>query len=1099
MKELFFLLSFLFSFNFVSAQFQDNFDDESFPNDPDWFGNTDIYIVNDSNELQLMDIDAGQSFIYAPVATADSTTWEFYFRLEFNPSSSNRLQIFLSSDSPDFDGNLNGYFLQIGQSGNEDAIELWRKDGSNSTMILAGSADSVAIEPAVRVSVTRNADAEWQLFADYSGGFDFQFEGSAVDATYSMGSYFGFHCTYSATRKDKFYFDDVLIGPTVLDETPPSLFSVSAIDANNVLVVFDETLDQNAAENVDNYSINNGITINSASLDNDPSQVVLSVSMLQSGLNYQLSSSNIEDLNGNASVLETLNFIYYEIHDPEPFDILINEIFPHPDPNLSGLPDAEYFEIYNRSDKAFNLNSYKIADASGSKSLPDYIFPPNNYLIICDEDDTSLFSSFGSTLGIPGLFKLNDSGDDLTISDSSGNVIHTISYNLDWYQDDEKDDGGWSIELVNPNLFCQGENNWRASNNSIGGTPGQENSVFDDTPDTTPPSLVDAISINQNQLRLFFDEILDMSAENPSNYSISNAGNVVEAVLEFPALMTVLLTIESPFFEDQTNYIVSVDEMVTDCSGNAMGDSNSAQFVFYATQPASRYDILINEIYPDPTPSIGLPEKEFIELYNRSEKTINLEGFYISNGNNEVTLPFHLLLPDQFVIIYGDGGEGYSAYGDTIVLDADVGLSNQSGNLELINPEGKIIHAIAYTIDWYQDNSKNDGGWTLELINPDAPCSFSTNWRASVNASGGTPGRANSILEKSPDSEGPDLVKVYPLDVTHLGLSFNEALDETTASDPNNYEIEGYNIIDAFLLPPLFNQVILTLASEIEEDQIYSVFVKSSLTDCVGNSIVSNNNAPFALPQPIEPKDIVINEVLPNPETGGHRFIELYNRSDKTIDISELVIASRNLETDDIEKPEPIETTCLLFPKNYIVITSSPSDIKNRYFVEKPYALVPNALPTYDDKEGVVLIYVPELLGENIIDEFHYTQDFHNQLLSNRNGVSLERIDPNGETNTKNNWHSAATSVGFATPTYQNSQFTENNSSSDDVFSIPNNTLSPDGDGFEDFLLINYQTNQSGYLANIRIFDSNGRLIKDLVKNELLASKGNFKWDGGYG
>ncbi len=1096
MKELFFLLSFIFSFNIAAAQFQDNFDDGSFPNDPNWFGNTNIYTVNTENELQLMDIDEGTSFIYAPVNTADSATWEFYFRLEFDPSASNRLKVFLTSDSPDFDNDLNGYFLQVGQSGSDDALELWRQDGSNATMILTGTAGSVATSPAVRVRITRTDNGLWQLFADYSGGNNFLFEGDIPDDTYLSSNYFGFHCSYSATRKDKFYFDDVVIGPLVLDQTPPSLTAVSPIDANTLLVSFDETLDQNSAENIGNYTIDNGISINSATLDNDPSKVVLSVSNLFSGQNYQFSSSNIEDQSGNLSVLETMEFVYYDIQNPAPFDILINEVFPSPDANITALPDAEFFELYNKSEKAFNLGGFKIADASSSKTLPSFIFPPKSYVIICDEDDLNSFSNYGTVVSVPGLFALNNSGDDLSIADTSGNVIHAIAYTLEWYHDDEKKDGGWSIEMINPNLHCQGIDNWRASNNSDGGTPGQENSVFDNTPDTNLPSLINAIPISQNQVRLYFDEIMDLNAEETGAYSISGAGTIVTAVLELPDLKTVLLTIDAPFFTDQSTYMVIVDGSVTDCSGNGIGSSNFFSFKYYTTQDAERYDILFNEIFPDPTPSIGLPEREFIELYNRSAKTINLEDFILSNGSNEVILPFHLILPDQYVIIYENGEGGYSAFGDTIVLTTNIGLPNQSGELELSSAQGKIIHSVEYNISWYQDNTKDEGGWTLELINPDNPCSFGSNWRASVNATGGTPGRSNSVLKKETDSQGPDLIKAYPLSTTNIGLSFNEALDEAMGNDPNNYVIDGFFVIDAYLLPPLFNQVILTLSAAIVADQIYTVTVKSELTDCVGNPIGINNNSRFALPQPIEPNDIIINELLFNPETGGHRFVELYNRSDKTFDIGELIIASRNIETGEIEKPEPIKSKCLLFPKDYIVITTSPNDVQSRYFVENPNALISNALPTYDDKEGTVVLYVAEILGEKIIDEFQYSEDFHNPLLSNKNGVSLERIDPEGTSNDSNNWHSAATSVGYGTPTYQNSQFLNNDSSADEIFSIPNNTLSPDGDGYEDFLLINYNTSQPGFLANIRIFDAQGRLIKTLVNNELLVSKGSFKWDG---
>ena len=34
-----------------------------------------------------------------------------------------------------------------------------------------------------------------------------------------------------------------------------------------------------------------------------------------------------------------------------------------------------------------------------------------------------------------------------------------------------------------------------------------------------------------------------------------------------------------------------------------------------------------------------------------------------------------------------------------------------------------------------------------------------------------------------------------------------------------------------------------------------------------------------------------------------------------------------------------------------------------------------------DDKEGTVVLYVSALFGETIVDEFQYSEDFHNQLI----------------------------------------------------------------------------------------------------------------------
>jgi hypothetical protein len=119
----------------------------------------------------------------------------------------------------------------------------------------------------------------------------------------------------------------------------------------------------------------------------------------------------------------------------------------------------------------------------------------------------------------------------------------------------------------------------------------------------------------------------------------------------------------------------------------------------------------------------------------------------------------------------------------------------------------------------------------------------------------------------------------------------------------------------------------------------------------------------------------------------------------------------------------------------------------------------------------------------------------HFPLLSTVDGVSLERISSEKQTQDKQNWHSAAQSIGFATPTYQNSQYS-NFLYLEDPITISPDIFSPDNDGYNDNLSINYQFSTSGYVANVQIFDSKGKLMKTLVRNELLGTKGSFIWNG---
>ena len=276
----------------------------------------------------------------------------------------------------------------------------------------------------------------------------------------------------------------------------------------------------------------------------------------------------------------------------------------------------------------------------------------------------------------------------------------------------------------------------------------------------------------------------------------------------------------------------------------------------------------------------------------------------------------------------------------------------------------------------------------------------------------------------------------------------------------------------------------------IQAGTVYTVTVGSGVKDCLGNDLGALNSGRFGLAEDMAAGDVIINEVLFNPQTGGKDFVELYNRSDKILNLFGMEIANTLKETGNVS--ETITSDYLILPNDYAVITEDVMDILSRYTVLNPGAMIENGLPSLDNEGGNVTLRIDQMT----IDSFDYSEDFHLELLDDENGVSLERLDPEGPTQSAANWHTAASTVGFATPTYQNSQFFENNLMSDEIFSFPQEVFSPDGDGFEDVFLINYQVDEPGFLLNLRIFDARGRLVKHLVNNELLASNGSFKWDG---
>ena len=512
-------------------------------------------------------------------------------------------------------------------------------------------------------------------------------------------------------------------------------------------------------------------------------------------------------------------------------------------------------------------------------------------------------------------------------------------------------------------------------------------------------------------------------------------------------------------------------------------------------QTANRYDIVIDEIMADPTPQIGLPNNEWIELKNTSAVAINLQGFRIADLTGQSgAMPSYLLKPDSFVIVCTSSTvSAMSAFGPTISVTSFPSLDNGGDQVSLISPQGKIIHAVNYGISWYQNELKKDGGWTLEMIDTKNPCSGFTNWKASVDIKGGTPAKKNSVDAVNADKTSPKLLRAFAVDNVNITLVFDEPLDSLKATAANSYSVsDGIGIpLSAVTVAPVFYKVNLKLNSPLSVNKVYTV-TANNITDCAGNAIASKNSARVGLSSLADSFDVVINEILFNPNPNGVDYVEIYNRSQKIIDAKQLYIANRN-STNVINSIQQLSTeSILLFPGDFLVITEDPQIVMQQYVTTNPAAFLQvGSMPSFSDDKGDVIILNAQ---GNIVDEVMYSDKWHFALISNTEGVSLERIDYNAAS-VQSNFHSAATSVGYGTPGYKNSQFRIDQQVQGEIVVTPE-IFSPDNDGIDDFATISYSFPSPGNVANITIFDASGRPVRYLQKNALSGIKGSYVWDG---
>lgn len=629
--------------------------------------------------------------------------------------------------------------------------------------------------------------------------------------------------------------------------------------------------------------------------------------------------------------------------------------------------------------------------------------------------------------------------------------------------------------------------------------------IKDFVPDVTPPVLQSATVVSINSLDVLFNEALDpTSAAAFSNYSVNNSiGLPATAILDATNKALVHLTFASNFADGIANQLTVNN--VKDFAGNAISNG-TASFTYTAPYVAKQYDVIIDEIMADETPAVGLPEREWIELKNTSTASINLQGWRLKDATGQSgPFPSFVLAPGAYVIVCSSTSVAdMSAYGSTVAPTSFPSLNNTGEPLTLLNATGNIIHALSYSLDWYHDTNKQDGGWTLEMINTKSPCTGSANWHASVDPRGGTPSTVNSVNGGTADVTGPKLLTTSVTDPTHLVLNFDETLDSLKAATIANYTItNGISVTAAVTSAPLFSSVNLALSSPLLTGTEYTL-TTAGLTDCIGNIITANNTATLFLPSPAVRFDLVVNEILFNPipsinsQPAGVDYVEIYNRSKKVIDLSKVYLAHRNSTSAKIESLTQISSTGRLMPpETFIVVTTSPTIVQRDFVAKDPSAFITvSSLPSFNDDKGNVIICKAD---STIIDEIQYSDKWHFPLIKNTEGVALERINYDDtslvQSEQQKNWHSASSSVGYGTPTYKNSQF-RIDADVQGVITVTPEIVSPDNDGMDDFASINYSFPEPGYVTNITIFDAVGRSVRYLQRNALNGTKGFYRWDG---
>ncbi len=739
------------------AQFTDNFTDGDFSANPAWTGETTKFEVDANFQLHLnapAQSDTAYLVTTNNILLSDTATWEFYFNMTFAPSTSNTVRIYLVSDQENLRAALNGYYLKVGETGSADRLNFYKQSGTTSTLLFTGTANTFGVSPAEgHVKVVRDPLGNWEFFSDSTTGTNYVSEGTVNDVSFTATTHFGVWCKYTSTNNDNFFFDDFTISGTVfVDNTPPTVTAVSITSQNSLDITFSETVTQSTAETLTNYAADNGLgNPQTATRDLTNTNLVHLTFANQFVLAtaYTLTVSGLEDDAGNTITTSQHPFMYYF---PQPYDVVFNEVMADPSPAV-GLPEFEYTELYNRSNAPINVKNWQFTYGTTTKFLPDVVILPDSFLVLTTDDALPSLVFYGNVVEVSGLSTtaLTNDGQSLTLQDSAGNLIHTLQYSIDWYHNADKEEGGWSLEQIDPDNICGGINNWKASVALVGGTPGSRNSVDALNPDTVAPQAERVTVTDSVTIAVIFNETLDsIIAVNTANYFIDNGIGTPVSATSNPGIDVVTLALAQPL---QTSVVYSLwVSSMQDCAGNAINDSIEIRFAIPEFPDSN--DIIVNEILFYPYDG-GV---DFVEIYNRSAKVIDLKTLRVANidtagvpdNQKEIAPEGYLFFPGEYLVLTVSPDAVKSQYFTSnpngfVELESMPSFNLDEGSVVINDSLGNIIDMFIYNEDMHIPLLSSFKGVSLERIAFERPSSDRTNWHSAAETAGfATPAYQNS-------------------------------------------------------------------------------------------------------------------------------------------------------------------------------------------------------------------------------------------------------------------------------------------------------------------------------------------------------------------
>lgn len=873
-----------------------------------------------------------------------------------------------------------------------------------------------------------------------------------------------------------------------VDTVPPEIENITVVSPTEINIVFNEAVKAGQAEDVDNYVLVLGVAAEEGTpeiteanlLQNNMVQLIIQPELPTNGDGnpHKINILQMEDIFGNLAENLELEFKVIKYNTYKEGDVVINEImYDQP----TGTP--EYVELKNTSGKYLNLQDWEIAnDRTFAKvANQELTLEPNGFLVFTTDPNTlTEIHGEGNYISF-ALPALRNAGDQVRVFNEEGALVDSLEYAPDW--------GGKKVALerIRADLPSTIKANWGDSPNPNLGTPGKENEI---EPDTETPKLLTKELINSKTVKLTFSKALDkQNAVNHGNFSLNPAISIQSLVVESESLTIGFATA----LNEGDTYILTAKNL-TDIFGNEAGTLEiELRYLDFTDSEAG--DVVINEIMYLRNET---DDPQFVELFNISDKNIDLGGWILRDAASVrgVIPAASYMAPGEYLVLTDK--EYFADSVQNIVYVPNFPSLNRAGDaVALIADNSVTVDTLYYFNTW-----GGEAGVSLERKDPYAASNDASNWATSTDESGSTPGRENSRFEE--DNDAPRVIFASQKD-DGVFVAFSEFI---SIRPDTEFKLNGSVINDIEFDKTEGNKLFLKSHNPKLKGEDAKLEI-SNLYDFKGNKTAT---AAQPIAMAINPGSVVINELLFEAHADANdnlpdqtQYLELYNPNDYAISLEGLVLTKAPDETGKVTVIEPVSSDFKWIPaKEYMLIYAENEAAEFKNSKTAIYFELEDAMEQFSmrvNRTSLSLkatgddIYIADSTG-TVIDSVRYSRGWHNPNKITTRGTSLEKINPAGPSSDLTNWSSSADSRG-GTPGAQNSIYQESESFSGKTgISFSSNPFSPDNDGFEDNLIINYELNHPDYLLHVRIFDRYGRKVRTLADGKPAGYNGNLIWDG---